>query len=357
MKSPLARFSMPYMIIVIAFVLVSLCLFINVSPISASPGLNVTGSLVDVTISPGQSYVHTMDIASGSTYSMDMQVEIRGFGQSLDGSTIELTPEDDNSLYSARSFITRIDNTSFHLEPGGSQQVKATISVPAGTAPGTRYAVIYIHSQPGGEGKVGVVVAVDVPVIVHIPGTDTAVRKGEITDLDVPKIEAGKPIQILTTFKNTGDIHFKAKNQVSIADESGQVILQAETPLSSSSVIPAFSRLFTATLVLPESMEGLPAGRYFAESKVTLDDGTLLDTKETSFDIEASYQAPPTSTPSASATTPALISQSTPAPSTSTSSDRGISWSLMAIIIASIVTIGAIVIALIVTRRRQPLPK
>lgn len=251
-----------------------------VSPVRAAPGLSVEGAVLDITLSPRESYTHTMTIASSADYTMNMRAEARGFGQSPDGSIIALPPSDDNSPYSGRTLISSIDKTSFLLDPGSSQQIQASIDIPADAAPGTRYAIIHIYSQPDSSNGVGIVVATNILVIIRIPGSEP-INKGEITGLEISEIESGQPVQIETTFKNTGNIHYKVRNKVTIKDNTGQIISQDETALTSSSIIPGQSRLLTLSFM--DGTNGLPPGQYIIESGVSLKDGTLQDTKETGF--------------------------------------------------------------------------
>ena len=286
MKKLLVKYLAP---LALALVLISLCPIVFASAASAAPGLSVEGALVNIAISPGQTYIHEMTITNSAGNSLDISVEARGFGQTTDGSNIELTSEADSSPYSARQYITQIDNTSFHLEPGGSAVINATIQVPLDISSGTRYAIIYIHSLPTGEGNVGYIVAADVPVILTTPGS-TLQTTGEITDLTVPEPASGQPLKISTTFKNTGNYHYKVKNQVIIATESGENISTSVSPLTGSSIVPTYSRLFSITPILPDPAAGLTTGNYTAESKILLDDNTIIATKKVSFSITEGYQ-------------------------------------------------------------------
>ena len=276
-------------LLAIAMVLISSCQLVFASAASAAPGLGVIGALVTVNMSPGQSYIHTMTITNNADNPLDISVEARGFGQTTDGSNIELTADEDSSPYSARQYITNIDNPSFHLEPGGSAVVNSTIQVPSDITPGTRYAIIYIHSLPIGAGQVGYIMAVDVPVIITVPGS-TLQTIGEITDLTVPDPQSGQPLKILTTFQNTGNYHYKVKDQVIIATEAGENISTSVTPLTGSSIVPTYSRLFSVTPILPDPAAGLPAGNYTVESKILLNDSTVIATRKISFSISAGYQ-------------------------------------------------------------------
>jgi len=326
---------------------------IHTSKAFATPGLSVDGALVNITLSPGQSYVHTMQISSGSTYPMDMQVEARGFGQTLDGSNIELTSQEDSSIYSARSFISNIDKTSFHLEPGASQEVKATIVIPNGTTPGTRYAIIYVYSQPSGNDRIAMVVAADIPVIVSIPGLEPG-KTGDITDLGVSQIQSGKPVEVLTTFKNTGNYYYKVKGQVTVTDASGNNAYQTNIPLTASSILPTFSRTIHTVISSSDPAKIIKAGTYQVETTITLDDGTVLDTQKTSFNLEKDFQPVSVSTqaPTSTQSSQPIITSVPSPPTPPASTAKGISWSLAGIIIAGIVVIGAVIITLVITRRR-----
>ena len=289
MKKLLVKYLAPF---ALALVLIGSFQLAFASAALAAPGLSVQGALVDITLSPGQNYTHTMTITNNAGDPLDITVEARGFGQTTDGSNIELTAENDTSPYSARQYITYIDNPSFHLEAGASTTVNATIQVPQNISSGTFYAIIYIHSLPTGAGSVGFIMAVDVPVIITVPGA-TLQTTGIITDLTVPQPASGQPLNILTTFKNTGNYHYKVRNQVTITDAYGITVGTGMTALTVSSIVPTYSRLFSVTPTLTDPSKGLPAGNYTAESQILLDDNTVIATKTVSFSIGENYQRLP----------------------------------------------------------------
>jgi hypothetical protein len=324
-------------------------------PAWAAPGLSVDGVKLDIDLYPGQAYTHTMTITSGADYPMEMLVEARGFGQSLDGMISALPTQEDISPYTAQPFISSIDTLSFHLEPGSSQQVKATVNVPADTTPGTKYAILYVHSKPGGKTGIGVILATNVLVIIHVPGSQE-IKEGEITSLESPQPEPGKLIKVLTTYKNTGNIHYMVKNKVTITDEAGKTVAQTVTPLTSTSIVPTFSRLCTTTLALPEPGKNLPAGTYTVESGILLDDGTLLDTKKANFEITGE---PVSAAALKEASATEDISPIGALPKASSSAlilghqSKGTNWSMIGIIITSVICAGATIAAVIITRRRN----
>jgi len=56
------------------------------------------------------------------------------------------------------------------MEPGAAGYVNATVSVPSGKNSGEYYASIYMYTSSADPNKVGVRLAILVPVIVTIPG-------------------------------------------------------------------------------------------------------------------------------------------------------------------------------------------
>ncbi len=277
-------------------VVLALLVFLAAWPLATAStavaaGLGVTGSILDVTMPPGTTHVHSMTVSNGFTYALDMQVDARGLGQGLDGSYIPLTSGEDQSPYTALSYITQIDKTAFHLAPGSEQVLKATIDCPSDAAPGTRYACIYIHSAPSGEGLVGVSAALIVPVVVTVPGS-AQVKIGDITGLTVGELKSGQPIEISTTFKNMGTYHYKTISGVTIKDGTGEVFSDASTELTASSIIPTFSRLFSMSCIPSDPGKGLPPGEYLVVSKVMLEDGTVLDVETTGLTVPEWYKPP-----------------------------------------------------------------
>jgi methionine-rich copper-binding protein CopC len=248
--------------------------------------IKVSGSKYVGSIAPGSSAVHTMTVSINPDDSpMDLTVDVLGFGQTPQQSNAGLSPEKDTSPYSARTFIT-VSPQTFHLAPGGSQVVTATIAVPQNVGDGGRYAMINIRNAPLGNGTTLVITSISVPVVVTLTGT-TTIQKGSITDVTVSDVVPGQPIKITTSLKNIGNYHYKVKNNVSVTDTSGAVVTTGGTDISVSSIMPTFIQNYIVNLDTP-----LPPGTYIASSKVSSEDGTVLDTKTASFEVPANYIPP-----------------------------------------------------------------
>jgi hypothetical protein len=220
---------------------------------------------------------------------MQVTVEARGFGESLRGEFLPLPAEEDTNPYSARMFITEIDKPTFSLQPGETVQVKATVKLPPNLDAHTRYAIIYIHSQPINAGNgVGQIQATSVPVIIMPKGL-TLQQTGEISDFRVNPVEAGKPIEAITTVKNTGNHHFKVSGKVKISDSSGQAVAELNLPVTTTSILPTYAQELHASYQALERPEGLAPGSYTAEVQVFYEDGTPLGVSKTQFEVTAPY--------------------------------------------------------------------
>jgi hypothetical protein len=263
--------------------LMILCV-ICVAPVS---GIRVTGTKYMNSLSPGDIVFHNMTVSIGANDTpMDMMVDVWGFGQTLQKSYSSIKPADDTSPYSARSLIT-LSSPSFHLNPGESKEITATIAVPNNVGDGGRYALISIHNAPVGNGTMAIVTSVSVPVLITIARSNL-LQTGKIDDLTVGDIVPGQPIRFTTSFKNTGNVHYySTKNIVNVTDSAGKEVAGVATEPSGFAIIPTYTVNYDASLGTD-----LPPGTYTATSKVSLQDGTVLDTKTTSFVIQANYIPP-----------------------------------------------------------------
>ena len=81
------------------FFIINLICLINMIPsvpalADSTPGLNVTGALIMASVSPGQSDINTVTVSSPAA--MNLLVEVDGMGQTLDGSTIPLSAQNES---------------------------------------------------------------------------------------------------------------------------------------------------------------------------------------------------------------------------------------------------------------------
>jgi len=260
-------------------------------PVLADPnGLSVSGALMSADVTPGETLTRTIKLSIGSSdQAMDMSVQVYGMGQSVDGSYVLLDAAHDTSPFSARSFIT-IDKSSIHLDPGGIESETVTIQVPQDATDGGKFAIIYFASQPVANNQgIGIVSAINALVFLTVKDSQLT-QTGKIAGITTGDITNGKPITINTTFQNTGNTYFKVEGSVEVTTDNGFILEDFPIPLTDSSVIPGMSRDLEAIYT---SGSGLPVGTYTINSKIMLQDGSVLDRSSGTFTIKEPYVPPP----------------------------------------------------------------
>jgi hypothetical protein len=270
--------------VIIAISAVIILLLFCTAPVAA---IGVSGAKYEGTIAPGGTDTHVITINIGADeQATDISVQVAGFGQNPNGIYMPLDAANDVNPYSARSFIT-LDNSTIHLEPGTSQSITATITLPQNVGPGGRYAIIYVRSLPGAGSSLAT--AIVVPVFITVAGT-TPTETGSIIQIDPGTVTIGQPITITTTFENTGNYHYyAASNEVTVTDASGTLIANASTTPMAYAIIPGN----TVQFVTQPDVSNLQAGTYTVDSKVLLN-GQVLDEKNTTFTVNTNYIPPAT---------------------------------------------------------------
>jgi hypothetical protein len=140
----------------------------------------------------------------------------------------------------------------------------------------------------GGAG-VNIIAAVNVPIYLTIKDSQL-IHTGKITALTTSEVVSGQPVNIFTTFQNTGNHHFKVKGEVTVSNAQGATLDTIDEALTASSIVPTMSRQLQATYI-PNGE--LSSGVYSVKSKIMLEDGTLLDEASNTFEVTTQYVPPP----------------------------------------------------------------
>lgn len=265
----------------------SILIIVSLS-IGLASAIDILNSVIESDISPGGHFSQEITMKLGDKEApMNFSVQIMGISKTPDGSNVELTSDQDNGPYTARPFLT-VTPTSFDIASGASQKLLVEGDVPANIGSGGRYALVNIKSEPvstkNGKANLSIITAFDIPIRLTLKGTNL-VETGEISDLKVEEPISGKVQNVSVTLKNTGNYHYFAQAKADLKDKNGDILANSSTPLGTTApIIPTTSRLFKLTL---KPTSELKPGFYSVNSTVNLEDGTVLATKETSFEIKS----------------------------------------------------------------------
>ena len=244
--------------------------------IAISPGS------MDMLVPEGSHALPSITVSNDSDKPMDFEVKLAGYGQGTSGSTEVLEP--DTNPLSGVSYVS-FDPAEFALEPGESQEIKLTVSIPQGID-GGRYAVVLVIATPGGDQPITTISRMGILVKLTVAGSQL-VQQGSIEFIGSEPVESGEPIPIKVTYANEGNVHYEVQSSITIFDAHGDVLDVART--SWAVVIPGYSRELVAEWI-PGS--DLDPGTYDAQASVYLEDGTLLDEAEGSFEVGMPYVPP-----------------------------------------------------------------
>ena len=233
--------------------------FLLCSAAHSAAALRVTGAKWEGEVSPGVPAAHTIVVEpSPGEGEMDAVVEVLGFANAPDLSYAGTGPS------SARPYLS-VAPTSLHLVPGERATVRATLDPPSS---GGLYALISIRTLPAGEGAMGVVTAVQVPVMLTSPGAVTETARIDSVDL----VTDGAPaVEIWLT--HTGDRHFYGlSGAAEVRDAGGPAIWSGAVDPAAHALVPGSS----VGLSIPVEA-ALPSGTCMVEARISGGDGTLLD--------------------------------------------------------------------------------
>ena len=174
------------------------------------------------------------------------------------------------------------------MEPGESQNVTATINIPADVGDGGRYAIIGIAQKPVPGVAIQSLVAIDVPILLTIKDSHL-VHSGKITEITCDEVVSNQPVVISITFENTGNHHYSVKAELTISNASQKVLDTIYIPLTPSSIKPSMSSELKASFI---PKVDLPLGLYSVKSSIMLEDGAVLDEANGSFDVMEPYIPP-----------------------------------------------------------------
>jgi hypothetical protein len=244
--------------------------------------LRITPGSMDMLVPEGQHTLPSISVVNDSDKPIDFEVRLAGYGQGTSGSTEVLEP--DSNPLSAVPYIS-FAPAEFSLEPGESQDIDLTVSIPQGID-GGRYAVVLVIATPGDGGPITTVSRMGILVRLTIDGSNL-IRQGSIEEIGSEPVESGEPIPIEVAYANEGNIHCRVQGSVTVFDAQGDILDVART--SWAVVIPGYSRELVAEWIPDRDLD---LGTYSAQASVYLEDGTLLDEAEGSFEVGMPYVPP-----------------------------------------------------------------
>jgi hypothetical protein len=252
----------------LAAVVVALGLAFAVSgPVQAQGGIAIYPSAIELKDAVrGEEYVRTVTVLNEEQNKVTF-----GFkGDGEVGGWLSLHPQDDPT-----TTLDRID-----VPAGGQTRVLVRVAVPADAPNGPHQGSLGLQSVVGaaeGEGSASSVsMGLSVDMEVDVTGVERL--SGAVLDLATNDIEVGQPLEIRTTFNNTGNVRAQPQIRLQVKDATGAVV--GEASYADTAVEAGSSQVIRSEW----DATGRGAGDYVASVTVSLGD-KQLDARELEFKI------------------------------------------------------------------------
>jgi hypothetical protein len=158
------------------------------------------------------------------------------------------------------------------LQPGETQNVSFTLSVPADAAGGYYSMIVFGSMAPkdkADQQKVQIGVSIDVPTILMVEVEKTQKPKGSVEQFEAESPKADRPFSIAVRFRNEGNVRIEAKGRISIVDKRGNAVGWIKVP--ELKTLPGDVWTVKAPWENP-----LPAGQYQMVGTFELSSGGII---------------------------------------------------------------------------------
>lgn len=207
----------------------------------ASQALEVSPPSQEIESDPGKVLVIRAKLTNKSNNVLPIKVRIEDFTASGDEGQIALVNNKDS--YSVTSW-TKITPDSFTLRPGNTQEVTATLNVPA-LAAGGRYGS-FVFAVQGDQKPGSATVTQEIASLFLLKVQGPVTENLLMTNFTAPKFSEFGPVQFAMKFTNTGNIHVKTYGLVNISDMFGKKV--DDVIVKGTNIFPGANRVLTTNL-------------------------------------------------------------------------------------------------------------
>jgi hypothetical protein len=193
----------------------------NVLAAEGSQHIAATPSSAELTIAPGKSASENLEIINQGTDSFRVKAYVAPYhvqGIDYDPQFTQLP-----GTVNASKWVTLTTPEATTLAPGKLLHIAYQVQVPAGTAPGGYYAVIFAETTPTKNAN-GVVAHNRVGEILYLTVAGKVETKGKVEGPNLDRFNMSGTLSVPTLVSNTGGVHFQSKVTVTVKNVFGKTI-------------------------------------------------------------------------------------------------------------------------------------
>lgn len=242
-------------------------------------GLTISPFLYERQMDKGQSLQEQIELINNNPYPTKIDSLVKDFtSNGVDGSPVFYNAGEGDPAYSLASWINIQEKDTFQLAPGDHKIIHFTITAPQDADNGGHYATILFNFQQINQQGTAVATAQQIGANILVK-LGKANEDGAIHSFATEKsFYEYPPVNFITIFKNTGNVHTKPRGKITITNSFGNKVAYLRINENANNVLPNSQRNFKSTWE-----EKFGFGRYTAIAEVTFGDNGALVTAQTTF--------------------------------------------------------------------------
>lgn len=229
--------------------------------------ITLTPSSAELSLAPGKSIDGQVAIVNQGSGAFDVALSTAPYHVAPDDVTYDPQFEPLDGKVNASQWVSLQTDSKQNIKPNDVVDVKYTVSVPASTAPGGYYAVVFAETTPTNMPEGGVVAHNRVGQILYITVEGAVQESGELENNDVTAFTVGTNVNSSSIIKNTGGKHFKTAYTTTVHSLFGKEVF---TETKDAYVLPQTKRKVAANWNTSALV-----GIYKVSRSATLPSGTV----------------------------------------------------------------------------------
>ena len=207
----------------VAFLVVLFLAFLNVS-YSEAATIRISTPRVELDLAPGETYSGEIIAENPEDQPIKAKIYVEDWIYAPGGTGEKKFSPVASTPLSASKWIT-FTPAEDTIKPFGRITARYTVTVPA-DAKGAYYSVLFFETILGtakDEEGVNVLVAGRIGALFFVQVKGTVARQGKIQSVEIKNPEGNKPMEILTTFQNSGNVDVTLGGNFLVMDPQGKI--------------------------------------------------------------------------------------------------------------------------------------
>lgn len=244
----------------------------SVSTSSSQLSLSLTPPLIQLSLSPGETWKSTLKVINTNEYDLPLYANIAFLEANGDEGQSKFTPVLEGDTNNSLANWIKVDKSTFEISREKSYELPFTITIPEDAPPGGHYAAIIVGSQPLNEKNEGPTISVSSSIssLLFLRVAGDVVEQADIREFTTDQNFYSKPnVNFTLRFENKGNVHVQPQGEIAVTNMWGKQrgVIPINQKTRFGNVLPNSTRKFE--FEWKGAWNPLEFGRYRAEAVLT----------------------------------------------------------------------------------------